>query len=138
MNPAFPVVLQGEQPILRLCKDWSLVAGMSVNLQGKPVVVPLSVGPTGLLGPTSTGTGSVQTSSTGTGFTVLGTANVGRVIVFNNTGTGLNMQVGGSGALIPVFNNSSQSFTVTNLDQLAVQRTDESTVQLAVPYLWEA
>ena len=85
------------------------------------------------------GTGSVQTSATGTTYVPLASSGkADEVFIINDTGTALEVQIGGSGVAIPIASGSGISFSkAATLSQFAIRRADVGAGQVTVKYWWE-
>lgn len=88
---------------------------------------------------TSGGNATAQTANPGTTYTALTAQAAKQVTILNNTGTAIGVRVGGSGAEVPVFDQSYFTFYgLTDASNLQVRRVDTSNTQVTVAYRWEA
>ena len=84
------------------------------------------------------GTGSVQTSATGTTYVPLGSGKADDVFIINDTGTALEVQIGGSGVAIPIASGSGIGFSkAASVSQFAIRRADVGATQVTVRYWYE-
>ena len=87
----------------------------------------------------SGGNASVQTSATGTAYTMLATQACMQVTVCNDTGTKLEVQQDGAGTALRIHDNSYYTFFgLRNASQLGIRRADASNMQVTATYRWEA
>jgi len=103
--------------------------------------VPQSAGNPAAVEPVmaSGGHGTRQTAATGTNYTALTAQACKQVTLMNNTGTAIGVTVGGTGAEVPVFDQSYYTFYgLTDAGNLSIRRVDTSNTQVTVAYRWEA
>lgn len=84
------------------------------------------------------GTGSVQTSATGTTYVTLGEGKADEIFIINDTGTALEVQIGGAGVAIPIASGSGIGFAkAASVSQFAIRRADVGGTQVTVKFWWE-
>jgi hypothetical protein len=85
----------------------------------------------------SAGNDSVQTSATGATFVALADHPCHQVDFVNNSGTDLEIQQDGTGSAITVFDGTYFTmYGISNTNQLAVRRVDQSNTQVSMSYRW--
>jgi hypothetical protein len=84
------------------------------------------------------GNGSVQTAASGVDFVALPAQPCRQVTIANNTGAALEVQQGGAGVALPVFDQTYFTFYgLTDASQLGVRRVDQGVARVTVTYRWE-
>lgn len=81
---------------------------------------------------------NVASNATGSSWTVL-SANTARQVTFgNNSGTTIEIQQDGNGPGFPIFDQNYFTFYgLTNTNQLAIRRADQSSTVVSINYRWE-
>ena len=76
---------------------------------------------------------SAQTAATGTNWTPFGSQPCKQLTVHNNTGTVVEVSVGGTGVGIPIQTGMFYTFFgLTNASELSIRRVDQSNTQVTV------
>lgn len=79
--------------------------------------------------------GTVTTAASGATWTTLGSQACDQVLVFNNSGTDIEVRRNAAGTAFPVMDGGGYVFRgVTNANQLQVRRLDQANTQVTVNY----
>ena len=82
---------------------------------------------------------SVQTAASGTGFAVFADQAARQITIINNTGTSIEVRQGAETVYLPVIDATGYTFYgLSNANQLAVRRIDQSATQVTVKARWES
>lgn len=82
---------------------------------------------------------SVQTAAVGTNYTAFGAQVCCQLTIANDTGTKLEVTVGGTGVALPLVDGTIYTFYgLSNTAELSVRRADTSNTQVTVKARWEA
>jgi hypothetical protein len=101
-------------------------------------VSPPATGPTIIPMMSSGGHLSVMTDPGGVAFVAFSSQVCKQLTVVNDTGVDLEVQVGGSGIALPVFNRIPYTFFgLTNAANLGVRRVDQNVAQVTVKARYE-
>lgn len=81
---------------------------------------------------------SIQTAANGTGYTAFPSKACSQLTIINDSGQKLEAQQGGSGEVIPIFDqNTFTFFGISNANQIAVRRKDTTATPVTVNARWE-
>lgn len=79
--------------------------------------------------------GSIQTSSTGSNFSILPAGTGLRVVLINRTGVDIEVQRNGAGEALIIEDGTFWTFQgITNANQLGVRRVDQDNAQVTLQY----
>lgn len=86
----------------------------------------------------SGGNGTATTLAAGSSYVPLTTQACSQVTIVNNTGTTIGVRQDGSGAELPVFDQTYFTFFgLGGAEQLAIRRVDVGATPVTVAYRWE-